>query len=45
MLRAIEENDLTPERLRKIAAVDNALIAATIDLEREFQSKKGGTRG
>ena len=42
-LGQIEEADLTPERLCKIAAVDNALIAATVDLEREFQSKKGGT--
>ena len=40
ILNAIEENDLTPERLRKIAADDNALMAATVDLERQFQSKQ-----
>jgi hypothetical protein len=40
ILNAIEKNDLTPERLRKIAADDNALMAATVDLERQFQSKQ-----
>jgi hypothetical protein len=29
VLKAIEEHDLTPERFRKIAPADNALIAAT----------------
>jgi hypothetical protein len=43
VLKAIEENDLTPDRLRKIAAANHALVTATIDLDREFQSKmKGG---
>ena len=40
ILNAIEENDLTPERLRKIAAADDALMAATADIERQFQSKR-----
>jgi hypothetical protein len=39
ILKAVEENDLTPERLRKIAADDNALITATIALEKEFHEK------
>ena len=39
ILKAIEENDLTPDRLRKIATADNALIAATTDMERQLRSK------
>ena len=40
ILNAIEDNDLTPERLRKIAADNSALIDATIDLERQFHRKR-----
>ena len=40
MLKAIEEDDLTPDRLRKIAVANQALIAATVELEREFLATK-----
>ena len=40
ILRAIEENDLTPERLRKITADDDALIAVTMALDKEFREKQ-----
>jgi hypothetical protein len=40
ILNAIEKNDLTPERLRQIAANDEALIAATLELDRQYQSRR-----
>jgi hypothetical protein len=40
MLKAIEEDDLTPDRLRKIAVANQALIAATVELESEFLATK-----
>ena len=39
ILNAIEENDLTPERVRKIAAADEVLLTATADLDREFRAR------
>jgi hypothetical protein len=41
ILQAVEENDLTPDRLRKIAAADDTLIAAVKELDRQFRSKSG----
>ena len=38
-LKAIEENDLTPDRIRKIANMDDALIKATKEIEDEFQKR------
>jgi hypothetical protein len=38
-LKAIEEDNLTPERLRKIAKMDDALIRAIKEIEDEFRSK------
>jgi hypothetical protein len=39
ILKALEENDLTPDRLRKIAAADEALVTATTDIDRQFRAK------
>jgi len=39
-MKAIEDNDLTPERLRQISATDQALFDATVEIERQFQAKK-----
>jgi hypothetical protein len=36
---AIEENDLTPERLRKIAADDETLVEVVMDLDRQWREK------
>jgi hypothetical protein len=43
MLKAIEEDDLTPDRLRKIAVANQALKAATVELEREFLATSSAT--
>jgi hypothetical protein len=40
ILNAIEENDLTPERFRKITATDEALVAATVGLDQQFRSRE-----
>ena len=40
VMKAIEDNDLTPERLRQISATDQALFDATVEIERQFQAKK-----
>jgi hypothetical protein len=39
ILKAIEEEDLTPARFRKIANMDDALIKAVKDIDDEFRSK------
>jgi hypothetical protein len=39
VLKAIEENDLTPDRLRSIANSDDALIRVTKAIDDEFRSK------
>jgi Na+/phosphate symporter len=41
---AIEQGDLTPERLKKIAADDEALDAAQFELEREWRAKRSSKR-
>jgi hypothetical protein len=44
ILNAIEENDLTPERLRKIMAADEALVTAIVGLDRQFRSREQSIR-
>jgi hypothetical protein len=39
VLKATEENDLTPDRLRSIANSDDALIRVTKAIDDEFRSK------
>jgi hypothetical protein len=39
MLKAIEDGDITPDRLRKIAEMDNALIATAKEIDDEYQNK------
>jgi hypothetical protein len=39
ILKAIEDNDVTPKRLRKIAATDDKLIRAVKEIENEIRSK------
>jgi hypothetical protein len=47
IINAIEENDLTPERLRKIALADEALMTATVAVEKELRERlrKSGVPG
>jgi hypothetical protein len=40
ILNAIEANDLTPERLRKIVADDQAIINATVELDQQMRVKR-----
>jgi hypothetical protein len=39
VLEALEQNDLTPERLRKIAANDTALMEVMLELDRQFRKQ------
>jgi hypothetical protein len=44
VLQAIEEGDLTPERLKAIASKDQALDAAQFELEREWRVRQGSAK-
>ena len=39
VLDALEKNKLTPDRLREIAAENQALIDTTVDLDRQFRNR------
>jgi len=39
ILEAVEENDLTPDRLRKIAVADEKMVTAIVELDREWRKK------
>lgn len=39
VLKAIEDEDITPERLRKIAAMDDLLMNTTKEIDDEFRKK------
>jgi hypothetical protein len=39
ILKAIEENDFTPDRIRKIASRDDALMKAAKDIDDDFRGK------
>jgi hypothetical protein len=45
ILEAVEEKDLTPERLRKIAAADEKIVTAVFELDREWRKKILEKRG
>ena len=45
ILEAIEEKDLTPERLHKIAAADEKMVTAVVELDREWRKKMLEKRG
>ena len=40
VLKAVEENDLTPARLRKIAAADDAIADVHFELESAWAAKQ-----
>jgi hypothetical protein len=40
MLQAIEENDYTPDRLRKIAAMNHLMFDAHLDLDKEWRDRQ-----
>lgn len=40
LLKAIEDNELTPDRLRQIAAADDAIGDALIEIDRAWTEKK-----
>jgi hypothetical protein len=44
VLKAIEDNDVTPERLRKIAAMDDTLMKTAIEIDDEFRRKMRAER-
>ena len=39
IIKAIEENDLTPDRIRRIAKMNDALIEAMKELEERYRSR------
>jgi hypothetical protein len=39
ILEAVEENDLTPDRLRKIATADEKIVTAVLEMDREWRKK------
>jgi hypothetical protein len=44
VLKAIEDNDVTPERLRKIAAMDDTLMKTAREIDDEFRRKMRAER-
>jgi hypothetical protein len=44
VLKAIEDDDFTPERLRKIAAMDDTLTKTAIEIDDEFRRKMRAER-
>jgi hypothetical protein len=44
VLKAIEDDDVTPERLRKIAAMDDTLMKTAIEIDDEFRRKMKAER-
>ena len=45
ILEAVEDKDLTPERLRKIATADEKMVTAVLELDGEWRKKMLEKRG
>jgi hypothetical protein len=42
VFKAIDDDDLTPERLRTIAVADDKIVAAVNEIDREWRAKQKG---